>query len=218
MFRNGCSLGSFYRIPIRPAAVQKRRRRTRPCLRLLGANSPLLWINEVREMDCWGRRCAPIHCIASTRRGSGQHGRALGRRLRPESNPMDRFNVGAVVVNLTGQGASSRAMTLGKRKRIRTHLQVAEWNSAQQSAAKLLAQVKAGKVSPLALVWIPLMQGATIRLSSASGFWWPEASQTRRFARLWVLCYSLPTRWTNTKPGKPLWRTLTWLNPRRSAC
>src|SRR5262245_6906133 len=30
---------------------------------------------------------------------------ALGRRLRPGDNPKDRFCVGAVVVNLTGEGA-----------------------------------------------------------------------------------------------------------------
>jgi hypothetical protein len=79
-------------------------------------------------------------------------------QFRPSELPGDRFCVGAVVVNLTGNGQSSRNMRLGK-SRLRTHLGVEEWNLAGESAQRLLRQVKAWRIPRLALTFVPLMQG-----------------------------------------------------------
>src|SRR5262249_44937482 len=62
-------------------------------------------------------------------------------QCRPSDLPGDRFHVGAVVVNLTGSGDSSRSMRLGK-SRVLTRLGVEERNLAGESAQTLLRQVQ----------------------------------------------------------------------------
>jgi hypothetical protein len=79
-------------------------------------------------------------------------------QCRPSDLPGDRFCVGAVVVNLTGTGQSSRQMRLG-RSRLLTRLGVEERNLSGESAQRLLRQVRMGRAPRLALVFVPLMQG-----------------------------------------------------------
>jgi hypothetical protein len=82
----------------------------------------------------------------------------LWREKRPTDQRGERFSVGAVVVNLTGRGRSSRDMTL-RRTGIRTGLWVAERDLAAYAAAEVLDGIAAGRVARSVLVWIPLMTG-----------------------------------------------------------
>ncbi len=77
---------------------------------------------------------------------------------RPTDQGGERFQVGAVVVNLTGRGHTSRDMTL-RQTGIRTHLAVREVNLAEGDAAETLAGVASGALARCVLPWIPLMHG-----------------------------------------------------------
>lgn len=77
---------------------------------------------------------------------------------KPSKHSGDRFQVGAVVVNLTGRGNCSRQMQL-EGSQVVTHMQVVEWNFQDQSAETLLEKIVAGEAPRLALVWLPLFQG-----------------------------------------------------------
>jgi len=80
------------------------------------------------------------------------------RELRPPGVPTSRFNVAAVVVNLTGQGQTSRRMKLGKTG-LETALQVGECNLEQEDAAATLRRMVRGRVARCILPFIPLMHG-----------------------------------------------------------
>jgi hypothetical protein len=82
----------------------------------------------------------------------------LWREKRPTDQRGERFQVGGVVVNLTGQGATSRDMQLAGTA-IRTCLGVEEANLATWGAADTLAEIAAGRTSRGVLPWIPLLQG-----------------------------------------------------------
>lgn len=78
---------------------------------------------------------------------------------KPSPERGDRFALGAVVINLTGNGRASRdyewpELGLG------TVLRVVERNLAKESAADTLAEIAAGTVSRSILPLIPLMAGA----------------------------------------------------------
>jgi hypothetical protein len=77
--------------------------------------------------------------------------------LRPGRSRGDRFHVGAVVINLTGQGQTGQSMRLG-RTRVLTELGVAERDLAGLSAEELLRDVEARRAPRLVLAWLPLMQ------------------------------------------------------------
>ncbi len=78
--------------------------------------------------------------------------------LRPPDMPGGRYHLVAGVVNLTGVGHTSRDMGLGQTG-LRTCLQVAERNLAEQDAAATLQGIAAGAIARCILPWIPLMQG-----------------------------------------------------------
>jgi hypothetical protein len=80
------------------------------------------------------------------------------RERRPPGDDTGRFHVGAVVVNLTGRGRSSRDMRLGPAAP-RTCLEVAERNLASEDAAATLTEIAGGRTAACVLVWIPLMHG-----------------------------------------------------------
>jgi hypothetical protein len=82
----------------------------------------------------------------------------LWRELRPPGPPSNRFDVAAVVVNLTGRGQSSRRMKLGKTG-LETALQVGECNLEQEDAAATLRGIARRRVARCILPWIPLMHG-----------------------------------------------------------
>ncbi len=84
----------------------------------------------------------------------------LGRLWR-EKHPDgagQRYAVGAIVLNLTGQGESSRDMQL-MGTGLRTCLGVKELNLASENAATTLGLIAAGTVARCVLPWIALMQG-----------------------------------------------------------
>jgi hypothetical protein len=70
----------------------------------------------------------------------------------------DRFEVSAIVVNLTGQWDCGRDMHWPQ-ARLRTALLEPDRNLASMSAALVLDGVESGNVTRAVLAWIPLMQG-----------------------------------------------------------
>jgi hypothetical protein len=82
----------------------------------------------------------------------------LWLELRPPLLPDGHFQVVAAVVNLTGTGQTSHDMIFA-RTRLRTCLQVAERNLAEEDAAATLAGIAQGRIARSLLPWIPLMRG-----------------------------------------------------------
>ncbi len=80
----------------------------------------------------------------------------LWREERPPGPPGDRYEVGAVVVNLTGRGRTSREMRAGP---MLTAIDVIEWNMADKDAAATLKGIAEGRISRAILPWVALMQG-----------------------------------------------------------
>jgi len=81
----------------------------------------------------------------------------LWLEIRPTDAGGERFHVGAVAVNLTGRGKTSRTMRL-RQTGIATSLEAAERNLAGEDASATLAAIAAGTWSRCLLPWIPLMQ------------------------------------------------------------
>jgi hypothetical protein len=79
----------------------------------------------------------------------------LWRGKRPPGAPGDRYQVGAVVVNLTGRGRSGRDMRAGP---LRTCLDIVESNLAEEDAAIVLDGITAGHVLRCVLPWLALMR------------------------------------------------------------
>jgi hypothetical protein len=82
----------------------------------------------------------------------------LWREQRPLPEPGQHYQLGAVVVNLTGRGRSSRDFAL-RQTGLRTCLQVVERNLADEDAAAILAGIAAGAIARCLLPWVPLMRG-----------------------------------------------------------
>jgi hypothetical protein len=77
---------------------------------------------------------------------------------KPTNERGDRFELGAVIVNLRGKGDTSRRHIWPKAG-METHLQVREVNISTLSAADTLEQVAQGSQPRVVLPWIPLMHG-----------------------------------------------------------
>jgi hypothetical protein len=82
----------------------------------------------------------------------------LWAEKRPTDAGRERFEVGAVVVNLTGIGRTSRTMKL-RETGIETTLKMPDRNLQQQDAAALLEEIAARTTAHCWLPWIPLMHG-----------------------------------------------------------
>ncbi|MBA4065151.1 MAG: hypothetical protein C0501_15835 [Isosphaera sp.] len=78
--------------------------------------------------------------------------------VKPDEERGSRFDVGAVVVNLTGVGLASRRMEWPAAG-LGTQLDVVERNLARESADELLTAVEGGARSRALLPWVPLMTG-----------------------------------------------------------
>ena len=76
---------------------------------------------------------------------------------RPSDTRGDRFCLGAVVVNLTGRGVSTRVMSWPEAG-VLTHLGVRERNLAHEDARTTLDAIRAGSAPMVVLPLIPLMQ------------------------------------------------------------
>jgi hypothetical protein len=81
----------------------------------------------------------------------------LWLEIRPTDAGGERFAVGAIVVNLTGRGQTSRTMRL-RQTGMSVILQVVERNLADEDAAATLESIAAGGLSRCVLPWVPLMQ------------------------------------------------------------
>ncbi len=81
----------------------------------------------------------------------------LWLEVRPTDVGGERFAVGAIVVNLTGHGQTSRTMRFLQTE-IHTSLTVAERNLADEDAEATLAHIATGTLPRCVLPWIPLMQ------------------------------------------------------------
>ncbi len=82
----------------------------------------------------------------------------LWLELKPNDERGDRFQLGAVVVNLTGRGQASRAMDWPE-VGLHTGVTVVERNLSEQRADTTLAAIAGGTAPAVALPLIPLMQG-----------------------------------------------------------
>ena len=82
---------------------------------------------------------------------------ALGQEKRPSETRGDRFRLGAVVVNLRGEGDCSRDMRWPEAGLV-TQLGVCERNLAGLDAASTLDDIEAGRAPAIVLPLIPLMQ------------------------------------------------------------
>jgi hypothetical protein len=109
----------------------------------------------------------------------------LWLEMRPTQERGSRYNVGAAVVNLTGQGHTSRDLSLAG---MRTCLQVEERDLAGEDAASILAGIASGGVARCLLPLVPLMQGGAeagiiqqwVQLASAE----PDARRRGDYAGL----------------------------------
>jgi hypothetical protein len=79
------------------------------------------------------------------------------RREKPTGHAGDRFELGLVVVNLTGRGSSFRRMSWPEAG-LETVVAGREWNLAELDAAEVLDQAVAGRAPAIVLTWIPLMK------------------------------------------------------------
>jgi hypothetical protein len=78
--------------------------------------------------------------------------------LKPSEERGDRFQVGAVVVNLTGRGSTAQTMDWPEAGLL-TRLGVVERNLAGEDARAVLAAIGSGQTGRIVLPLIPLMQG-----------------------------------------------------------
>ena len=79
--------------------------------------------------------------------------------LKPDPERGSRYNVGGIVLNLTGNGNGSREMVWAG-SAVQTRLGLCERNLESESASDTLDAVEAGRVAMAILPWIPLMRGA----------------------------------------------------------
>jgi len=79
---------------------------------------------------------------------------------KPSPERGDRFEIGIVVVNLTGRGNMARDMSWPN-VGLRTAIQPVERNLEFEPAAELLADIGSGKAPRAALPFVPLMQGGS---------------------------------------------------------
>jgi hypothetical protein len=82
----------------------------------------------------------------------------MWKQWRTTGPARDRYQLGAVVINLSGRGNASCDMQAAG-GRLRLHFQVVERNLQEESAAATLDAVADGRLARAVLVWIPLMQG-----------------------------------------------------------
>jgi hypothetical protein len=107
--------------------------------------------------------------------------------LKPSEERGDRFQVGAIVVNLTGRGSTAQTMDWPEAGLL-TQLGVVERNLAGEDARAVLAAIGSGQASRTVLPLIPLMQGGGdagimaewVRLASAE----PDARRRTDFGGL----------------------------------
>jgi hypothetical protein len=82
----------------------------------------------------------------------------LWQVMKPDEERGSRYNIAAIVVNLTGNGAASRDMRWADAK-LAMQLEVVERNLARENADDLLTGIESGRWSRGVLPWLPLMTG-----------------------------------------------------------
>jgi len=83
-------------------------------------------------------------------------------QVKPDEERGSRYELGAIVVNLTGRGNASRTMHWPAAG-LTTQLAIAERNLGEESAEELLSAIESGSRNRTLLPWIPLMIGADDR-------------------------------------------------------
>src|SRR5215204_4195943 len=78
--------------------------------------------------------------------------------IKPYDERGDRFNVGSIVVNLTGKGNSGRRMRWDAAS-LETVLEKPDRNLGEYRADAVLNGIERGEITPAVLGLIPLMQG-----------------------------------------------------------
>lgn len=109
---------------------------------------------------------------------------------KPSKERGDRFEIGAIVVNLTGIGASSRT-SVWPSAGMETRLLIRERNLADMKAADVLSQIAEGAAPRSLLPWIPLMHGgnesAMIKKWKEIAVGEPQSSHRTDFAALAIV-------------------------------
>jgi hypothetical protein len=109
---------------------------------------------------------------------------------RPDDVRGSRFNLGAVVVNLTGFGTTSQMMSWAE-PALQMELRAVDRNLAYESATELLTRLEAGEWSRCLLPWVPLMSGAenpeTIDRWVALGSSEPDRQRRAQFGAIALL-------------------------------
>src|SRR5262249_45090647 len=82
----------------------------------------------------------------------------LWLEVRPNESRGERYQLGAVAVNLTGHGRTGREMRL-RQTGIRTALQPLERDMVDENATATLDGIVEGRIARCVLPWIPLMTG-----------------------------------------------------------
>ncbi len=82
----------------------------------------------------------------------------LWLELKPSDERGDRFQLGAIIVNLTGKGDASRLMDWPEAG-MHTGLTIVERNLGEMRADEVMTGIAAGTAPAVALPLIPLMQG-----------------------------------------------------------
>jgi len=78
--------------------------------------------------------------------------------LKPRKGKRDRFEVGAIIVNLTNKRLTARDMHW-KSAKLRLQMDPIERNLSELQAATILSDIESGTAPMVILPWIPLMQG-----------------------------------------------------------
>jgi len=138
----------------------------------------------------------------------------LWMALKPDNERGSRFNMAAVVINLTGTGNTSRRMEW-PRAGLTTILDVTERNMTRENADELLSGIEGGIWMRGLLPWIPLMIGG-----DESGIIerWKRIAETEPNSRLRSEYGGLARVFADAVERKELWtQALKWWNMRESS-
>jgi hypothetical protein len=121
--------------------------------------------------------------------------------VKPDTERGSRFNLGAVVINLTGTGHASRRMEWPS-SGLTTHLGITERNMAHENADELLAGIEGGEWSRGMLPWLPLMTGGDDKDIIER---WKRIAETEPDSRLRSEYGGLALVFANAAERKTIW-------------
>jgi hypothetical protein len=144
----------------------------------------------------------------------------IWQEKRPTDAGKERFSVGALVVNLTGQGTISRKMHFDQTDML-LEMSVAERNLETFDANAILEQIARGELPRSVLPWIPLMRRADeegiIDQWKALAMQEPDSRLRGDYGGLALVFAEAAKRWPIWKPHLKEWnmiesqQVLEWL-------